>query len=56
MMRTARHPVDPMWNVLREGGPFHVRGQLRDYLARLRETGREQAAARLERTYRDELG
>ncbi len=40
MMRTATHPVDPMQGVLLEGGPFHVRGRLPEYLTRLRETGR----------------
>jgi choline-sulfatase len=40
MMRTATHPADPMWTVLREGGPFHTRGRLAAYLERLRATGR----------------
>jgi arylsulfatase A-like enzyme len=31
---------DPHDNVMREGGPFHVRGQLPAYAARLRATGR----------------
>ncbi|ACY14606.1 sulfatase [Haliangium ochraceum] len=48
MMRTATHPADPMWNVLREGGPKHTRGELPGYLARLRATGRERWAERLE--------
>jgi arylsulfatase A-like enzyme len=50
MMRTATHPSDPMWTVLREGGPLHTRGNLPNYLKRLRDTGRaswaEQLAAR----------
>lgn len=33
-------PCDPMEIVLDEGGPFHVRGKLPDYLERLRSTGR----------------
>ncbi|MCH1513156.1 MAG: sulfatase [Acidimicrobiales bacterium] len=33
-------PCDPMEIVLDEGGPFHVRGKLPDYLQRLRATGR----------------
>jgi len=41
MMRTATHPVDPMWTVLGEGGPLHTRGELPAYLARLRATGRD---------------
>jgi arylsulfatase A-like enzyme len=51
MMRTATHAVDPMWTVLREGGPFHVRGRLSDYLERLRRTGREAWAESLERAH-----
>ncbi|MBW2280520.1 MAG: sulfatase [Deltaproteobacteria bacterium] len=51
MMRTATHAVDPMWTVLREGGPFHVRGRLSDYLERLRRTGRETWAESLERAH-----
>ena len=31
---------DPLLNVISEGGPFQVRGQLTDYLKRLRATGR----------------
>jgi arylsulfatase A-like enzyme len=47
MMRTATHPTDPMWTVLREGGPFHTCGNLTAYLKRLRETGREKWATLL---------
>jgi hypothetical protein len=47
MMRTASHPNDPMWTVLREGGALHTRGRLPAYLQRLRETGRAQWADRL---------
>jgi choline-sulfatase len=31
---------DPLETILDEGGPFHVRGHLPEYLDRLRETGR----------------
>lgn len=47
--------VDPLQTVLREGGPYHVRGQLAAYLARLRATGRSQWADLLEARHRDEL-
>ena len=47
MMRTATHNVDPMWTVLREGGPGQVRPYLKDYIARLRATGRAHWAERL---------
>jgi arylsulfatase A-like enzyme len=39
--------ADPLQTVLREGGPFHTRGQLEPYCARLRATGRAQHAERL---------
>jgi hypothetical protein len=46
--------TDPLWQVLAEGGPFHPRGpsgdRLREYAVRLRETGRESHAERLDRT------
>jgi arylsulfatase A-like enzyme len=48
MMATSTTGVDPMDTVLREGGPFHVRGQLPEYLKRLRATGRVGAAELLE--------
>lgn len=53
MLRTARHPVDPMWTVMHEGGPAHVRGQLPAYLRRLRATGRASWADALARKYPD---
>jgi arylsulfatase A-like enzyme len=34
-------PQDPLATIAAEGGPFHVRGHLDDYLERLRTTGRE---------------
>ena len=43
---------DPMWTVLREGGPYHTIGALDFYLKRLRSTGREQGADRLEAKYK----
>jgi arylsulfatase A-like enzyme len=47
--------VDPLETVLREGGPYHVRGQLPAYLARLRATGRASCAERLARRHAAEL-
>ena len=54
MALTASDVVDPLWTVIREGGPFHARlsspGQpgsvenLEAYLARLEETGRGEGA------------
>jgi choline-sulfatase len=55
MMRTARHDVDPLMTVLREGGPWQLRGHLAGYLKRLRATGREDAARRLEQEHAGDL-
>jgi arylsulfatase A-like enzyme len=49
MMRTSDHNVDPMWNVIREGGPYHTRDDLEAYCRRLRETGRGEHADFLEK-------
>ena len=48
MMRTSMSGVDPMETVLGEGGPYHARGQLPKYLARLRATDRARWAQLLE--------
>ncbi len=40
MMVTSSQPVDPLWTVMHEGGPWHVRGLRERYAKRLRETGR----------------
>lgn len=55
MMRSATQPTDPLWTVLREGGGYHVRGQLRAYLERLRKTGRDAWAQQLEHAHPDEV-
>ncbi len=39
--------IDPMWTVMSEGGPYHTRGALSNYLKRLEATGRAEGAARL---------
>ena len=47
-MATSPRDVDPMWTVVREGGPLHTRSDLRSYCKRLRETGRGHHAEALE--------
>jgi choline-sulfatase len=42
--------TDPLMEVISEGGPYYTRGVLASYAERLRETGREAHAERLERT------
>ena len=48
MLPGAARGRDPLENVIAEGGPFHIRGQLAGYLKRLRATGRAGHADRLE--------
>lgn len=55
MMLVAARGRDPLLNVIAEGGPFHVRGELGDYLKRLRGTGRQIFADALEAKYEAEL-
>lgn len=54
MMRSTTG-IDPLWTVLREGGPWHVRGHLKEYLERLRETGRGDWADRIAADHADDL-
>lgn len=51
MMPGAARGRDPLANVVAEGGPYHVRGQLPAYLVRLRATGRSGKADLLEMKY-----
>jgi arylsulfatase A-like enzyme len=52
-MMTSTQAVDPLWQVMREGGAFHTRRQLTRYIEHLRATGREEHIPRLEAVYRD---
>jgi arylsulfatase A-like enzyme len=49
MMSRSTSDVDPLWLVMREGGPYHTRGRLKDYCNRLRATGRAHHADFLEK-------
>ncbi|WP_407271853.1 sulfatase [Radiobacillus sp. PE A8.2] len=53
-MKTSDSPIDPMWSVIHEGGPWHTRDDidLERYLEKLRSQGRYRAADRLEERYR----
>lgn len=48
MMLTSRSGIDPLFQVISEGGPLHTRGQLGRYCERLRATGRGHHADALE--------
>ncbi len=54
-MRTSSSPIDPLWTVMREGGPFHTRGHLNAYLQRLEQTGRADGARALRERHPDEM-
>ncbi|WP_042222965.1 sulfatase family protein [Oceanobacillus manasiensis] len=41
MMFRTGDDVDPLWTVIKEGGPYHAKGYLKNYGKRLVETGRE---------------
>ncbi len=47
MMLLSDYPVDPMWTVMHEGGPYHTVGEKDGYVRRLMETGREEAGRAL---------
>ncbi len=55
MMKSMPYAADPLWTVMREGGPAHTRGMLRQYCERLKATGREYAIAELRRRHPQEL-
>ncbi len=54
-MKSSRQPIDPMQTVLREGGPYHTRGHLKEYCEFLRKTDRADEAESLIRRHPDEL-
>lgn len=51
MMKTSDTGIDPMWTVIREGGPYHCKGRLKQYKKRLAGTPREYGIAALEENY-----
>lgn len=55
MMKSMPYDVDPLWTVIREGGPFHARGHLRAYCERLAQTDREWAIPELKRRHPGEF-
>jgi choline-sulfatase len=63
MMFRSGDDVDPLWTVMKEGGPFHAKGFLKNYGERLVETGREDQFIQLKEKHprefpeqRDEAG
>lgn len=41
MMKKSDYAVDPMWTVMKEGGPEHTRGALEGYIKRIAGTNRD---------------
>ena len=55
MMTKSRYDRDPMWTVMREGGPEHCRGELKGYIERLKDTPRARHIPELEKRYSRDL-
>lgn len=51
MMKTMDYDVDPLWTVIKEGGPYHARGMLKQYCKWLEETGRGHAVEELKKRH-----
>jgi len=49
------YDCDPLWTVIREGGPLHARGHLKKYCDRLQATGRSHAIEELKRRHPGEF-
>lgn len=54
-MFSSNSETDPLWTVMREGGPFHARGELREYVQRLEATGRGDFVLELKRRHPGEF-
>lgn len=55
MMWSSKEAEDPMWRVIREGGPFNCSGRLGEYLERLEQTGRKEGADELRARHPQEV-
>lgn len=55
MMDTMDSRVDPLWTVMKEGGPFHARGHLPHYVEYLEKTGRQWAIPELKKRHPGEF-
>lgn len=53
MMTTSDYPTDPLWVVMKEGGPYHARGKKERYMSRLERTGRGDMLPEFAKRYRD---
>ena len=51
MMEKSQYETDPLWTVMKEGGPYHSRGQLEAYIKRLEGTPRAGQIGALRKIY-----
>lgn len=51
MMKKSDYPIDPMWTVMKQGGPEHSRGALEGYIKRLEGTPRAFGIPLLRKAY-----
>jgi hypothetical protein len=54
MMKKSIYQTDPLWTVMKEGGPFHSRGELNNYIKRISGTEREYGVEKLKEMYPEE--
>jgi arylsulfatase A-like enzyme len=55
MMMSMDYDADPLWTVMREGGPYHARGHLKNYCEYLEQTGRSWAIPELKKRHPGEF-
>ena len=55
MMKTMDSPIDPLWVVMQEGGPFHAKGRLKEYCDFLDGTKRQWAIDELKKRHPGEF-
>lgn len=55
MMKSMPYDVDPLWTVIKEGGPYHANGNLSRYCEYLEKTGREYAIPELKKRHPNEF-
>jgi choline-sulfatase len=51
MMDSMEFDNDPLWTVMKEGGPYHAKGHLQSYISWLEQTGRAYAIPELKRRH-----
>jgi arylsulfatase A-like enzyme len=55
MMKSMPYDTDPLWTVMKEGGPYHAKGYLKQYIEHLQRTGRGDAVPELMRRHPGEF-